>query len=52
MKKVILTIYTNASQTDIHTAVRMLVKITGAKAIDIMQVEPEELPIKSRNKNK
>ena len=46
MKKVMVTIYTNASQTNIHTAIRILAKIVGAKMIEIMQIESELPEIK------
>lgn len=49
MKKVVLTIYTNASQTNIHTAIRMLCKIVCAKMVDIFQVE-SEMPEIKKNK--
>ncbi|MFV0326911.1 MAG: hypothetical protein ACK5LF_21445 [Bacteroides xylanisolvens] len=50
MKKVMITIYTNASQTNIHTAIRILAKIVGAKMIEIMQIESELPEIKKNNK--
>lgn len=49
MKKVMVTIYTNASQTNIHTAIRILAKIVGAKMIEIMQIESELPEIKKNN---
>lgn len=48
MKKVLITIYTNASQTNIHTAIRFLIKIAGVKMIEIMQTESDLPEIKKQ----
>jgi hypothetical protein len=45
-----VTIYTNASGTNIHTAIRILTKIVGAKMIEIMQIESVLPEIKKNNK--
>lgn len=50
MKKVSIIIYTNASQTNIHTALRLLAKITGAKMIEIRQTELDLPKLKKNNK--
>lgn len=48
MKKIVLTIYTNTSQTNIHTAIRMLCKIVCAKMIEVFQVESENPEIRRK----
>jgi len=50
MKKIVLVIYTEATQSDIQTAIRVLIKVAEAKIIEINQTE-SELPKIVKNNN-